>query len=142
MKNNSIMKKSINAKPDLDHIFTVQDRKFEEIPVPEWGCTIRISVMSGAGRSEFDQKRIEGEGLEGFMARLIVASAIHEDGSAIFSYDHVELLKGKSNEILMRLAARAAVINGLSQQASEEIAKNSEAGQNSASGIASPATSE
>lgn len=125
-----------------DAILGASDIQTEDVPVPEWGGTVRICVMSGLARDVF----ISGEGkadagFSDFQARLLVATAVDAAGERIFEPDDVERLQAKSRTVLDRLTAVAMKLNGLGPQAQEDIAKNSDAAPSGDTGSASPSTS-
>lgn len=125
-----------------DAILGASDIQTEDVPVPEWGGTVRICVMSGLARDVF----ISGEGkpdagFSDFQARLLVATAVDAAGERIFEPDDVERLQAKSRTVLDRLTAVAMKLNGLGPQAQEDIAKNSGAAPSGDTGSASPSTS-
>jgi hypothetical protein len=120
-------------------ILAAADLKFEDVPVPEWGGSVRIAVMSGLARDEFMTR--SDDGYSNFQARLLMATAIDESGVRLFNADQLAALQGKNKDVLDRLTAVAMRINGMGQTAQESIAKNSEAVANGASGSGSPGTS-
>ena len=120
-------------------ILGAPDLKFEDVPVPEWGGAVRVAVMSGLARDEFTSGR--DDGFSNFQARLLMATAIDEEGLRLFTVDQIRVLQGKSAAVLDRLTEVAMHINGMGQKAQEDIAKNSEAAESGASGSDSRDTS-
>lgn len=116
-----LSKDAILAAPDLTH---------EDVPVPEWGGEVRVRVMTGAERAEFEagtmvvrNGRREAD-LRNYQARLVALCAIDEHGHRLFSEAEVESLGGKSSQALGRVFLVAQRINGLGLAAVEGAAKN------------------
>lgn len=120
-------------------ILSAFDRKFEDVPVPEWGGDVRIAVMSGITRDEFTATK--SDGFSDFQARLLLATAIDADGAPLFTGDQIAALQSRSSEILDRLTEIAMRVNAMGEKAQEDVAKNSEAAVSGASGSDLPATS-
>lgn len=125
-----------------DAILGASDIISEDVPVPEWGGSVRICVMSGLARDVF----VSGEGkpdagFSDFQARLLVATAVDGAGERIFEPADVERLQAKSRTVLDRLTTVAMRLNGIGHQAQEDIAKNSGAAQSGGTGSDSLSTS-
>ena len=109
-----------------DAILGAKDAYREIVPVDEWGGSVCIRAMSGAERDEF---RAAIEGMETslvgkFEAPLLALTLVDEEGKRLFSIDDVEALRAKSATVLDRLARIALRVNGMSEEAQEEAAKN------------------
>lgn len=132
---NLLNKSAILSSPDLKH---------EDVPVPQWGGTVRVRTMTGMERDEF-RTSISGEGgipVGKFAAALLVACLVDESGQRLFTADDMEALQRKSAASLDAPAAVAMRLNGLGGSAVEAAAKNSGSGQSADSGSASPSSSE
>jgi hypothetical protein len=126
-----------------DAILAANDLKHEDVPVPEWGGTVRVRVMTGVERDEF-RAAISGEKqvpIGKFSAALLAATVIDESGARLFSITDVEALQAKSAASMDKPTAVAMRLNGLGEKAAEDALKNSEADQSADSGSGSPATS-
>jgi len=121
-------------------ILNADDLRDDVVDVPEWGGRVRIRAMTGGERQEFDeslmrvsQKAGEDGATIDFHAhrlRLKLCSMvmIDADGHRLFPKpDDVARLAQKSAAALQRVYERAAELSGLSREAVEEAAKNSEA---------------
>ncbi len=125
-------------------ILAVDDLLFEDVPVPAWGGTVRIRVMTGTERDEF-RAAIAGENgvpVGQFSAALLAATCVDENGVRLFSMEDVESLRAKSAASVDVPAAVAMRLNGLGPKAVKDAEKNSVSDQSGDSGSDLPATSE
>jgi hypothetical protein len=95
------------------------------VDVPEWGGELLIQAMT-AGAA---QAMTRDHGIVDF----VIASAINEDGSPLFSLEDREALARAEFSAVKRIADAAIEFNGLSAAAVEDLAKNSEPGLNGVS---------
>lgn len=113
-----------------DQIFSSDDIKFQDVDVPEWGGSVRISVMSAKARDAYEASTIKVVGkkiepdLVNARAKLVAACAINEDGKLMFTPAEIEKLGAKSSAAIERLADVASRLNGLSNEAIEDTVKN------------------
>lgn len=109
---------------------------FERIPVPELGqdegsLAMRVSVMSGAERDDFDSawrdmSKKEGTAGKGFRALLALFTMRDaETGERIFGQDDFETVNQLPTTLLDRVSKVAMRINRLAADAVEEAEKNS-----------------
>jgi hypothetical protein len=120
-------------------ILGAADLKHEDVPVPAWGGTVRVRMMTGAERDEFRTMAAQYE--EGipparFAAALLALTCIDESGARVFTLDDIEALEAKSAGSVDVPAAVAMRINRMGGAAVEEAAKNSASGQSDDSGSA------
>ena len=114
----------------LDQILAAVDYKYEDVECPEWGGTVRIRSMGGHARDVFDtevRRLVKLHGDTGSFPRELLVSlcAIDEQGALLFNNPlHVQVLGGKSPEVLERLFAVAIRLSGVARKSEEEIAKN------------------
>ncbi len=135
------MKKLLNKAA----ILGAEDLKHEDVPVPQWGGTVRVRMMTGAERDEFRGAiaNEEGKAAPGQVsAALLVATCVDESGARLFAIEDMEALMEKSAAALDVLAEVAMRINGLGAKAVSDAAKNSASTQSDDSGSASPSPSE
>jgi len=126
-------------------ILGAEDLKHEDVPVPAWGGTVRVRVMTGAERDEFRGAIATDEGnipMGKFSAALLAATCIDETGARLFDVEDMDMLQEKSAAALDVLAAVAMRINGLGGGAVSDAAKNSASTQSEDSGSDSPSPSE
>ena len=107
-------------------ILSVKDTHQEVVHVEEWGGSVCIRAMSGAERDDF-RAAIEGTdtSLVGkYEAPLLALTLVDEEGKRLFTIDDVEALRAKSAKVLDKLTQIAMRVNGMSEEAQEEAAKN------------------
>lgn len=127
-------------------ILAAQDLPFEDVEVPEWGGTVRISTMTGAMRDAWEQSLVvPGKGepdVSNVRAKLVAACAVDESGERLFSASDVAALGRKSGAALDRLARVAQRLNRISEKAQEEARGNSSGDRSAASTSSSPTGTE
>jgi len=113
-----------------EQILSADDRKSEVVEVPEWGGSVRVSVMSAKARDMYDAslikiigKKVEQD-ITNARAKLLAACIVDDHGKTLFSSADVEALGEKSTIALERVAKVAARINGLTEEAIEDSVKN------------------
>lgn len=121
-------KKAAKKYLSAEEIFAVQDLKREIVHVPEWGCDVIVSTMSGQQRDAFELSLPTGGDLKHRMqnirARIVAACCVNEDGSPLFTLDQVEQLGRKSGSALKRLSTAAERLNKITDQDKEGLGKN------------------
>ena len=120
---------------DRDTILNANDHEaFQDVEVPEWGGTVRVKIMSGAERDEYDsyvvkQSKFQGGKVQintkGLRAKLLTMVLVKEDGTKLFTPQDIPALLAKSGIVLDRLSKIADKLNGLSESTAEELLKNS-----------------
>lgn len=126
-------------------ILAVEDRPTEDVDVPEWGGEVTIRALSGAEREKWELSMAklsvgkDGEltktpTLEGSTVRLLALSIVDESGEPMFTKADIAGLAAKSATALDRVSKAAMRLNGLSDEAVEDEAKNSETTPNSEPG--------
>lgn len=111
-----------------DDILGSDDRKFVEIPVPEWGGSVRLRSLSGAERDRFETSMSKQRGskrednYENVRARLVALCAVDENGARLFtSPEKIAHLGTKSASALQKLFNACQALNGMSDQDVEEL---------------------
>lgn len=120
-------------------ILAVADLTTEDVPVPEWGGTVRVRCLNGDERDTWDGFRLqarESKSYRNFSARLVGMSVVDADGKRLFSDEEIALLAAKSGRALDRVFAVAVRLSGLNAEHVEEAEKNSASGQSGDSGSA------
>jgi hypothetical protein len=119
-----------------DQIWSADDITFEDVPVPEWGGSVRIRGMSGRERDAFEaaslvnRKGTQELNVKNIRARLVAACAIDENGQPLFSSADVMRLSEKSAAALTRLFVVAQRLSGMTEDDVEELAGNLDSDQN------------
>lgn len=115
-----------------DAILGSDDLSYEDVPVPEWGGTVRVRELPGTERDKFeaqfvgkDGASLRAEGLEGFRARLAAAALVDGDGKPLFrSAAETKRLGEKSAAALQRVVDVAMRLSGLTAADVEELTGN------------------
>lgn len=127
-----------------DAILTADDIRFEEVPVPEWGGTVRVRSLIGSERDEYEAA-IAGDGtkpdLTNLRARLVAKAVVDEAGKRVFSDADVAKLGMKNAAALNRVFDVVRALSGLTKEDVEALAGNSDAAQSGSSTSGSPDTS-
>lgn len=131
-----------------NEIFAADDRRYEDVEVPEWGGTVRLRGLTGGERDRYEasmQKQVGGRevrDLRNFRARLVQLAAINEDGTPLFDLNEVASLANRSSAALSRLFDAACRLSGITDDDVEALEGNSEPAQSGPSISASPSLSE
>lgn len=115
-----------------EHILTQPDLKTADVEISEWGLTLKVRSLTAKERSAFEQSmNFDPHGnprnLTNLQTRLAVLTVVNGDGERVFTDDDVEELAGKSASALQKIFNAAADLNGLTKEAAEALAGNSEA---------------
>jgi hypothetical protein len=108
-------------------ILTAQDLAHEDVPVPEWGGTVRVRTLTGAERDALGAAMVDADGkpdLVGYRCRMVAASVVDEAGARLFSDADAAALGAKSASALDRVASAVERINGMGAEAVEAAEKN------------------
>lgn len=118
---------------DLQAILGAKDIVTEDVEVPEWGGTVRVTGLNGLERDQFESTLVEQKGkktrvdLRNARARLVSMTVVDEAGKRVFSPDHVGILGTKSAAALDRVYTVAARLSGLTDEDMDELTGNSDA---------------
>lgn len=110
-----------------DEILAAVDLQQEDVPVPEWGGTVRIRGLSGAERDQYEAWIISGKGknrdvnLRQSRAKLVMMCAVDADGRRLFDEADIIRLGAKSALAMQRVFDKAAALSGLDEDALEKI---------------------
>ena len=108
-------------------ILSAEDKRTEEINIPEWGGSVIISTISGTARDAFEQSLVDGKGNykpKNVRAKLLIASCVNEKGAPLFTKEDIVALGNKSGAALDRLFAAVQKLNAVTDEDVEELAKN------------------
>ena len=117
-------------------ITSADDRKWEDVCVPEWGGTVRLLALSGTDREAWELSTmvmgpngsVQRRNLVDARAKLLAKCLIDEDGHRLFTDKEVKDLSAKSGAVIDRLFDIARRMSGLGKDAVEAKAGNFEAG--------------
>lgn len=138
------MSKDQRGYLDRAAILAVPDQAYEDVPVPEWGGTIRVRGLTAGELDTFQDSNLEGAGkkqkvtLRDIRARLVVLTVVDGEGQRMFGNADIHALSQKSAVAMDRVYAVAARLSGLTDENIEELAKNSGSAPNGASASVSP----
>jgi hypothetical protein len=110
-----------------EQILKAKDMKTELVHVPEWGGDVLVSVISGTKKDEYEMSLVDNKGKvnpKNIRAKLLVASCVNEDGSPLFTRDHIVALGAKSAAAIDRVFSVAQRLNAVNEEDVEELAKN------------------
>jgi len=126
-----------------DAILNSQDIETGVVEVPEWGGSVRLKVLTGAQRDEWEQEaqgRRRGEGknakmdTRGLKASLLYRCIVDVEGDQMFGKEDLSLLNSKSSRALERVWDKAVEMNGIGDDEVAELEKNSEGSPSDSSG--------
>lgn len=108
-------------------ILKSSDLPTKDVPVPEWGGTVRVRSMTAADRDAFEEAYRQAKQSEepvNLRARYAAACIVDEKGKPIFVEADIEALGAKSALALDRVFEAISSLNKLSDSDVEEAAKN------------------
>ena len=116
-----------------DDIFAVNDRKTEEVNVPEWGGSVLVRTLSGRERDEFEASTVktnkgkQEQNYDNFRARFVALCVVDESGKRLFtSRAEIQMLGNKSVAALQRVFNKAQELNGMTEQDVEDLTESFE----------------
>jgi hypothetical protein len=110
-----------------DLIDGADDLPYEDVPVPEWGGTVRLRTLTGSERDEFEASVVSQNGtnrrvnLKNVRARLVSLCLVDEEGNRLYTNTDVAKLGKKSAKVLDRLFDKAQKLSGLTDDDVEEL---------------------
>ena len=120
---------------DKQAILGADDLPVTTVDVPEWGGQVGVRCMTGAERDEFEQSVSDASkngkvNIRGLKGRLVGLTLCDEAGARLFTDAEIADLAKKSGAAIDRLFKAAQKLNHLTDDDVEELAGNSEGGQN------------
>lgn len=103
-----------------DDIFNVDDREPVPVYVEEWKGNVLLRPLTAAAALEFADYVKKDEKTAGI--KLLIESAVDENGNPLFTMEAIEKLKKKSLRPLTKLTEKALVMNGLKEAPKEAAA--------------------
>ncbi|WP_327587038.1 hypothetical protein OHA25_08505 [Nonomuraea sp. NBC_00507] len=106
-----------------EQILGVDDRQFEDVPVPEWGGTVRVRGLQGNERDRWETSLLDKKNQirENPRAKLVQLCIIDERGQLLFSREDISALGRKSAAALSRVFEVAQRLSGLTDADMEEL---------------------
>ncbi|MBJ6615564.1 hypothetical protein [Streptomyces sp. I4(2020)] len=107
-----------------DQITAADDRKWEDVPVPEWGGTVRLVGMSGTERNAYQSSLVvlgpDGKpqrmNMADQLAKLVGKCLVDENFERLFTDKEVKALGAKNGAVLERLGQVAQRLSGLRKE--------------------------
>jgi len=114
-------------------IDAVDDIRFEDVPVPEWGdnAKVRIRTLPATELDAFQASLLVGSGKNqkistaNIRAKLASLAIVDHEGKPIATLRDVERLGKKSSAAMNRVYERVQKLNRMTDEDVEELAKNS-----------------
>lgn len=119
-----------------DQINAVVDRKWEDVPVPEWGGDVRLMELSAADRGYIEAGSVVAQGqtpqlrvdsLKTYREKLVMFGLVDEHFNRLYSNKEIAELGKKSGAVIERLAAKVQELSGMGRFAQKEAEGNSDA---------------
>jgi hypothetical protein len=124
-----------------DAILAAEDKNYEDVPVPEWGGTVRVAGMTGGDRNAYQASMVvlgpngsvQRLNMADQLAKLLSRSIVDENGERLFSDKDLKALSAKNGAVLDRLGDVAMRLSGLRKEDMEAEAGKSAKTTNDAS---------
>lgn len=108
-------------------ILGANDIEIREVEVPEWGGIVGVRGMTGHERQKYEESLRGKKGqinTRYALEKLVTLCVVDKDGNRLFSDDDIAALSKKSARALMRVAAVATELSGLTKEDMEEMVEN------------------
>ena len=107
-----------------EQITAADDRKWEDVPVPEWGGTVRLVGMSGTERNAYQSSLVvlgpngkpQRMNMADQLAKLVGKCLVDENFERLFSDKEIKALGAKNGAVLERLGQIAQRLSGLRKE--------------------------
>lgn len=114
-------------------ISAADDRKWEDVDVPEWGGQVRVLGMSGTERNAYQSSlvvlgpngSVQRMNMADQLAKLVAKSLVGEDFERLYSDKEIKELGKKNGAVLERIGKVAQRLSGLRQEDVEAAAGKS-----------------
>lgn len=111
-----------------EQILGADDLDYSEVEVPEWGGRVRVCVMPGWARDQYDRSLVgmHGKAVDwnNLRAKFLSYCVVDDDNKLMFSQKDIVALGEKSSKALQRVFETAQELNNLGIDNVEEAAKN------------------
>jgi hypothetical protein len=111
-------------------ILEADDKKYVTVACPEWGGDVRLGSISGSQRDAYESSVVQQNGsdrkvnLRNARAKLVVLTAVDEDGRALFTQDDLSALGRKNAAPLDRLFDAARKLIGMGDNDVEKLTED------------------
>lgn len=114
----------------FDEIIGANDKRIEEVEVPEWGGTVFVQSVSGTHRDEFDAYQYKHRigdnevNLKNFRALVCVLGMCDKDGVPLCGFDKVMAVGAKNCIALHRVYDVSKRLNAIGDDEVGDAVKN------------------
>jgi hypothetical protein len=117
-----------------DAILQASDLPYEDVHVPEWNGTVRVTGLNAKDTQTFMSRLVEVDAngkvqrlhTDTIMTDLLVRTLVNDQNLPLFQQEDVETLGRKSGKVLARLFQVAQRLSGMDNHAMQASLKNSE----------------
>ena len=106
-----------------DAILAAEDRRTEEVNIPEWGGSVKVRTMSGSERDAFEIA-ITGVSKSNIRARFCALVIVDEKGNRMFTDVEIAKLGEKSASSLDKVMEVGQRLNRFTDKDIEQLAKD------------------
>ena len=103
-------------------IFATDDRKYDDVPCPEWGGEVRVRGLTASEQSVISRLIFEEKKNEISM-KVVQFGCVDENGERLFSQKDLDALGKKAYPIIDRLGRRIMQLTGSGDENEIEEAK-------------------
>jgi hypothetical protein len=109
-----------------EQILAADDAGLLEVPVPEWGGSVYIRVMSVGERDTYERMWIgkKESGVDNFRTEFLARVLCDEKGKLLFGREKVDALASKSGAVMGRLFDAAMKHNYMEAESVETSGKS------------------
>ena len=109
-----------------EQILAADDAGLLEVPVPEWGGSVYVRVMSVGERDSYERMWIgkRETGVENFRTEYLARVLCDEKGKLLFTRQQTDALAAKSGAVMGRLFDAAMKHNYMQEDAVEQAGKS------------------
>lgn len=111
-----------------EQILARNDLPTEIVEIQEWGGSVKLRGLSAGEREALEQEVTNKQGkveTKNLRAKLLVRSIVNENNEKIFTEADIDALNTKSSFVIDKLFLAAQRLNGMSNDAIEEMKGNS-----------------
>lgn len=109
-----------------EQIESVDDRKWEDVHVPEWGGEVRVLGLSGEDRDAYEAAMVDAKGqnatvrLANFRSKLVAKSLVGADFKPLFPDRKFKILAAKNGAVIDRLWDKTRELSGMTKESAAE----------------------
>ncbi|WP_017599197.1 hypothetical protein [Nocardiopsis lucentensis] len=110
-----------------DAILGANDIDYEDVPVPQWGGTVRVAGLSSADRDAYEASmaaaskgEVSATRLQNFRAKLVTKAIVNEQGERLFADADAKELGRKNGKVMGELWDVVRRLSGIGKDAVEE----------------------